>query len=254
MIALDSLPRPVSLPLPPADLHEVGDGDFEGIGWEFIGHLVQWAGLRDDARLLDIGCGTGRLARPLSACLGPAGRYVGFDVSHRAIAWCQQEIAARDPRFSFQHADIQHPLYNPAGAVKMADFRVPAADGTIDIAVAMSIFTHLPPLAVMRYLAEVRRCLASGGRFLCTAFLLDGDSRALIAAGKAHLPFAADVLNHWQEAYPEHPGAAVALDRAWFEQAAIGSGLRLLPAPAPGTWCGRDNGGSFQDVLILAPA
>lgn len=254
VIPLESLPRPVALPLPPDALHDVGNGDFEAIGWEFVHHLIRWAGLCADSNLLDIGCGTGRLARPLTVCLGPSGRYLGFDVSQPAIDWCRREVAGRDGRFRFLQADIRHPLYNPGGTVKMADFSIPAADGSMDIAVAMSIFTHLPPLAVMRYLAEVRRCLAPGGRFLCTAFLLDDESRAYIAAGKAHFPFRLDIASHWQEAFPDHPGAAVALERAWFEQAVTACGLRLLPSPAPGTWCGRDSGGSFQDVVILAPA
>ena len=68
------------LPAPPAALMSCGDGDFRAIGAEFLGHFVRYAGLQPNERVLDLGCGVGRIAVPLTQYIGDAGTYVGVDV------------------------------------------------------------------------------------------------------------------------------------------------------------------------------
>src|SRR5690606_11444566 len=98
----------IKLPRPPAGIHDVGDGDFDAIGREFLWNLVHHAGLQPGHRVLDIGCGVGRLAIPLTAFLDPVrGSYVGFDVAAGAIRWCQDEIASRYGNFSFRAVDLR---------------------------------------------------------------------------------------------------------------------------------------------------
>ena len=58
-------------------------------------------------------------------------------------------------------------------------------DGWATLVVATSVFTHLDRPAVEHYLAETRRALAPGGVALLTFFLLDDDSRAALAGGRA---------------------------------------------------------------------
>ena len=57
------------LPAPPAELTFCGDGDYRAIGAEFLGHFVRLADLRPHERVLDIGCGIGRMAVPLTQFL-----------------------------------------------------------------------------------------------------------------------------------------------------------------------------------------
>lgn len=248
---IQSDPASLDLPLPPPGLHDVGDGDFAAIGREFADHLIRRAGLLPNERVLDIGCGVGRLARALAAHLAPSGRYTGFDVSAPAIAWCQAELAGRLPNFSFVCMDVAHPLYNPTGTVDPRRVVFPAAAAGIDVAAAISVFTHLPPDVVGPYLREVRRVLAPGGRFLCTAFLLDDRSRAALRAGRCRIPFRADDAGEWQEGHPDHPGAAVAIDRTWFLTAAAEAGLEPAAPMVEGSWPGDEAGESFQDLCVL---
>ena len=58
--------------VPPRRLQFVGRGDFVETGDEFMRHFLDLAGLKAHHRVLDVGCGIGRMARPLA-------RTVDFD-------------------------------------------------------------------------------------------------------------------------------------------------------------------------------
>jgi ubiquinone/menaquinone biosynthesis C-methylase UbiE len=91
---------------------QAGPGSFADIGREWVRCLVEQCELESGSHVLDVGCGAGRVAVPLTAYLSRAGRYEGLDVSPWAIDWCKQEISTRYPTFSFQHADrLQRPVF-----------------------------------------------------------------------------------------------------------------------------------------------
>lgn len=244
----------IALPRPPAGMHDVGDGDFDAIGREFLWNLMQHAGLQPGHRVLDIGCGVGRLAIPLTAFLDPGkGRYIGFDVAAEAIGWCAREIAGRHANFAFRPADLRHALYNPDGALDPLSFVFPVAEASVDLAAAISVFTHLPPDVMAHYLRQARRSLAPGGQFFCTAFLLDEAVRRRLRAGACRIPFRADDPAFWQEGHEEYPGAAIAVDLDWFLAAAARAGLELAAPVVRGHWPDDSGGEGFQDICVLKP-
>lgn len=106
------------MPVPPPALMFCGDGDFRAIGAEFLERLVEDAGLEPGHRVLDIGCGIGRLALPLTQYLDEAGSYDGVDPVEAGIAWCRNTVTPVYPRARFHHIDMEHPLYNPGGALQ----------------------------------------------------------------------------------------------------------------------------------------
>jgi len=53
--------------IPPRHLIFIGDGDYENTGKEFLHYFVKLAGLKPDDKVLDIGCGIGRMAVPLTS-------------------------------------------------------------------------------------------------------------------------------------------------------------------------------------------
>jgi ubiquinone/menaquinone biosynthesis C-methylase UbiE len=219
----------------------VGAGDFAAVGEEFLGHLVELCDLRPGERVLDAGCGIGRLARALSAYLGPHGSYAGFDVDAAAIAWCARRYADL-PRFGFVHADLRNRRYNPRGAGDPLAFRFPYEDGSFDVAVMASLLTHLVAPQARHYLREARRVLAAGGRLLASAFVLEDE-----AAPAPAIAFGAP-RDGMAVADPDVPEEAVAYERAWLEAALRDAGLHLV-ALHPGRWRGGE-GRSFQDLVI----
>ena len=67
-------------------------------------HLIAAAGLRDDARVLDIACGTGVLARHALADIGANGQVVGLDPAPGMIATAEELEAGIDWRLGSAEA------------------------------------------------------------------------------------------------------------------------------------------------------
>ncbi|MBL8836158.1 MAG: class I SAM-dependent methyltransferase [Alphaproteobacteria bacterium] len=254
---LDALIRFVAsnrfMPAPPDGLHNVGDGDWRAIGAEFLGHFVRLGGLAPDDRVLEIGCGTGRMALPLTQYLDPGrGSYEGVDVVAAGIAWAQRAITARYPAVRFHHVDAANSLYNPAGAQRVEDVRLPYADASFDFAIMTSLITHLEPAQVDAYVMEIGRLLRIGGRCFVSLFLLDDAARAALRAGAGRIAFDPDGAGPAFYADPERPLAAVAYEQRHLLGCFARAGLFLARPIAYGGWSGRSGGFGFQDICVFA--
>jgi SAM-dependent methyltransferase len=225
--------------LPPRRLRGiVGEGDFAAVGDELLGHLVELADLTPASDVVDVGCGIGRVARPLAGWLRE-GSYAGFDVDPTGVEWCR----ARYPeRFRFEVADLRNARYNPGGTRSASEYRFPYPDDSFDVAVMTSVLTHLLAPEAERYLAEAMRVLRPGGRLLATFFLLDDDSRAALRDGRAAIAFL-EPDGDTAIADPAIPEEAVAYDEAWVRARAD---VRSIDR---GAWRGSP-GRSFQDIVV----
>ncbi|MEK1853268.1 MAG: class I SAM-dependent methyltransferase, partial [Phyllobacterium sp.] len=133
------------LPCPDPDSIFVGDGNFQAVGAEFLGHFIRKGGLLPESRVLDIGCGIGRMAVPLTQYLDTEkGSYRGIDPVSGGINWCQKMISAAYPNFEFRHLDIAHSLYNPKGAINGLELVLPFESRQFDFIIMTSVVTHLP--------------------------------------------------------------------------------------------------------------
>ena len=235
--------------VPPRRLGLAGHADFVETGDEFLAHAVELAGLEPGHAVLDVGCGAGRMARPLAGHLGPQGSYDGLDADREAIGWCRRRYARRRG-FRFQVADLYDRRRNPGGAHLAAEYRFPYDDDAFDVALAVSVFTHLLEDDAEQSLAELGRVLRRGGRALTTWFLLEDESRRLIADGRSGMAFL-DPEAHVAVISEDVPEEAVAFDEGWVYDRVATAGLAVVEPVHPGRWCGREDALSFQDVVVL---
>jgi SAM-dependent methyltransferase len=126
-----------------------------------------------NTRVLDIGCGQGRLAIGLLRVLGEPD-YTGMDIHKDSIAWCSRHIASRHPSCRFIHIDVQNDRYNSRGARLDDAFRFDMPDGSADIIYLYSVFSHMTEADMRAYLREFARILAPGGGIFFTTFVEDG--------------------------------------------------------------------------------
>ena len=100
------------IPEPLMNLTGAGSESWEIIAREHMEQYERYAPIDQDAAVLEVGCGVGRDAMQLEDHLSEKGRYVGIDIIRPSIEWCQANIAARHPNFSFHYLDIQSQIYN----------------------------------------------------------------------------------------------------------------------------------------------
>lgn len=112
------------------------------------------------ARILDFGCGAGRMTRHLAA-EAAAGEVWGVDIHAEAIHWAQAHL----PPFHFVTTTTAPHL--------------PFEDRSVDLVLAGSVWTHIGDLDDA-WLLELRRLLKPGGRLYLT--LSDGETLDRIAA------------------------------------------------------------------------
>ncbi|NQE62295.1 class I SAM-dependent methyltransferase [Caulobacter sp. RHG1] len=230
-------------------VHNVGGGDFEKAGQQNLGFLIEHAGLTPAMCVLDIGCGTGRMAAPLLDYLEPGAGYVGFDVSRAAVSACRKRFGARRDDFRFIHVDVRNGEYRAAGAIEETALAFPANDGEIDVALATSVFSHMRLESIRHYLDETCRVLKPGGRFMFTAFALTADRVAAIAEGQAALAF-----QPWEGGAmvvdPRSPERAIAHPLEALEAAVREAGFSLPAGAIFGGWLPPTQYAGGQDLFV----
>lgn len=121
-------------------------GEFDAIGVVLREALIQH-GLQKDHYVIDVGCGSGRLAKPLSEYL--TGKYLGIDVIPQLLDYARKLVARPDWRFEMAQG-----------------LTIPEADAQADMVCFFSVLTHLLHEESFVYLREAKRVLKPGGKIL----------------------------------------------------------------------------------------
>jgi SAM-dependent methyltransferase len=205
--------------------------DYKKTGQDQVDFLRELCGLQHDHRVLDIGCGVGRLAQPLTTVLSKRGQYDGFDVMPYMIEWCKRNITSAHPNFRFTHADVQTSIGHDTG-VDAADYVFPYDDSTFDLAYAGSLFTHLTPAAAANYMTQVARVLKPGGVFVSTWNMYNSASEKILPGRSLRQAWPHEHDEHRLKD-EQHPESNVAFDELWLRPRYAKSGLQIVEPVRP---------------------
>lgn len=140
---------------PPEDVHAMSRGVLSAAGGIYEADMVADALLSAGVDLssvragLDFGCSSGRVLRSLTAAY-PAIEWHGCDPNGPAVEWASANI----PGASFFVSGNVPPL--------------PLADGSLDLAYAISIWSHFEPARGLQWFEEMRRLIEPGGHLVMT--------------------------------------------------------------------------------------
>ncbi|MBM3129631.1 MAG: class I SAM-dependent methyltransferase [Chloroflexi bacterium] len=130
-----------------------------------LDRIVAYIG--DAGKVLDIGCGNGRLAERLER-EGKRARYVGVDASPQLIAIA----TARKAQLRHIAADFF------VGDITQASWTLPFANASFDIAIALAVLHHIPSFALrVAVLRDIHALLKPGARLILTNWAFDRNER-----------------------------------------------------------------------------
>jgi ubiquinone/menaquinone biosynthesis C-methylase UbiE len=116
---------------------------------------VELAGIRPGERILDVGCGPGRLALVAATTAGPRSEVCGIDPAPEMV-----ELARR------RAARARVPARFEVGVIEA----LPFADEHFDVVLSSLMLHHLPDELKRRGLAEIHRVLKPAGRLVAVDF------------------------------------------------------------------------------------
>lgn len=238
-----------SVLIPPRRFNFIGDGDFVKIGNEFLQYFIDVGGLKNTDKVLDVGCGIGRMALPLSGYLSKKGSYEGFDIVPKGINWCTKNISAKFPNFNFQLADIYNKAYHPNGNSNPADYKFPFEKESFDFIFLTSVFTHMLPSDVENYLSEISRVLKKDGVCFITYFILNKKSLNAINEKKSFFSF----KHKHGKCYLDDKSApenAIAYTEDYLNNIYLNNSLKITHPLHLGSWSGRSERSNFQDIVV----
>lgn len=188
------------------DPHQAIGGEWETHGILQRDFLIA-QGLMPEHRLLDLGCGTGRLARTIVPYLNE-GNYTGVDISANALAYASQ-LAVDEGWIS-----------------RLPNFvQIPTADGTLsvlkghepfDLLWSHSVLTHLPAASIDALFGSLDHVMAQGSRYFFTYKLGKHSERTGLKQFRYSPEFLAGIADAHGFKFQTHPKMWPASQRTAF--------------------------------------
>jgi SAM-dependent methyltransferase len=200
----------------------------------FTPFYIKYANLRPEARVLEIGCGAGKIASSLTGYLSAEGEYWGFDNRKEVIEWCQAHISTEHGNFHFLHGDVYNRQYNPKGKLRAEEYQLPFENASFDLVFIISVFPHMALTEIENYLGEAARLLKEGGVFLSTYFLFNQQVRKGFHVGPPRSNFVPQG-EHTMVARG-HSSGTIAIEEGYLAVVYAEKGLEITQTLPSGTW------------------
>ncbi|MFN2557956.1 MAG: class I SAM-dependent methyltransferase [Nitriliruptorales bacterium] len=200
------------------DVWELYERNLVAVYFEpFARDLVEVAALQLGEQVLDVGCGTGIVARLAAPSVGPSGRVVGIDISPDMLAVAQASVG--DLAVEWKEADAHN---------------LPFPDASFDVVLSQQVVQFLPDRR--RALTEMRRVLRPGGRTLVSAWSSIQQAPGFAALGRAlesHVgPESAAAVRDQGFGLSDPEALGAALQKAGFDNVTVSTHRRVIDYPS----------------------
>lgn len=252
---IEKVESEIDIPYPNPELFKVYGplpdmAAFRLLGSTSLRALLDFGELSPEDKLLDAGCGIGRVAIPLTRFLSPRGVYMGIDIIEPGIRWAQNNISSRYSNFSFVHIDVHNAMYNPEGELTASTFTFPFESNSFSLVFLFSVFTHLKPVDLTHYLSEIFRVLEDNGRLFATCFVLSEFSNVQLQNGLAEFPFFSSGDIYFTKNKKLHE-AGIAYPQQYIEESLKVAGFDRAPFIKYGSWCKAPEAATGADLIVV---
>lgn len=222
-------------------------------------YIIRKAHLSPNSKILDYGCGWGRLAFAASNYLNQNGLYVGIDINRYAIDTLKSSYSKYE-NFDFllyEVKDAENYIYlqeektSPSDSEAL-DVIVPAKyEKAFDAIYTCSVFTHMWKDAIIHILKEQAKALNYNGTCINTWLIIDQYAQYILRCGLAdrQLPF--QVKGAFTYSL-ENPllCTAYSLEDVYDMYAQAGHQIFGIEF---GSWSGRENQVIYTDIVLSKP-
>ena len=224
--------------------------------------LKDIAQLNPNSVTLDFGCGLGRMASAYLMEGGSCGLYYGWEPDLFALKWLRKEYSQQN---SFRFGG--HPLTasqtylskgtQPSENYEDKDLAIPEKESwhkfvegvKFDLIWTSSIFTHTFPSTTVEILKLFKEIAKPGSWIVNTFLSIDDQSERAMKAGTADrkLPLSVNGIRTYDA---KNPLVCTAYTVEQINQIYLEVGFPK-PEIRFGSWAGRDNGVTYQDLVIV---
>ena len=237
--------------------------EYLGLQTSVYPFIISAAQLNKESVTLDFGCGFGTLAAAFKLDDSEGGSYYGYDTNPQAVKFCKDAYSEED-KFTFFGPQIDRTTnYVTNKRIATADDafsrRKKAYPSSEDIAkllglklfncqFSLSVFTHMWPEDAIETLKVFREFSTKDATFINSWLILDDLASSNVNQGKAdrNLPIEVGGIHTYSQlnplvctAYPIEK-----LHNVYSEAGHVITDIRF------GSWSGRENGVTYQDIVI----
>ena len=206
---------------------EVGDSFTNWVYQQgFFAALIKCFTRNESVKIVDFGCGHGKLAPVSVFFTHPEGEYLGIDIQESYINYCRRKYVQL-PRVRFHVSKDYNPLYSPQKQGTGADIKSyggdwPVIAESIDVVIAISVFTHLREADAFGYIKKIHDILKPGALAILTCHIVEEPRKQpgfifkynpfLVSLFKFTAPLAPSY--NWFTSNPALPESGIAMNMA----------------------------------------
>lgn len=238
--SLNTQTKTVPISNPKNTLFAPKNRSFNEIGQAFCDFFATLVKLKSNQTILDLGCGNGVIALPLTKYLNSEGSYYGCDMDRNNVESCRNRISHNQSNFHFQNITS-----NKNMSSKMI---LPYEDQFFDFVFSTQTFTHTTPDMAKQYLHEISRVLKPNGKCLIIYFLWNPFIDTNIKEGSTNLSNIQThdeyktINNQLKEQAISYMESSVI---QWHNQSKLPISQIIY-----GNWSGQNTNGLYQDLIF----
>jgi SAM-dependent methyltransferase len=211
--------------------------------------IIRQCMLKRNSKVLELGCGVGRIGRGLLQYLNRESSYLGIDVNRTAIDWCKENLTTRNANFRFETIDIANNYYHfdDNQQENSYDFSF-LGEAKFDCIIAVCFFNHLKINDTRKYLQEISKRLVKDGVAYLTFYTIDEEFFKFRDRTGFHVDLKSDSNGVWH-GY-KHKDFFAGYETATLESLFTEARLAVIQSSL-GSWAEKSNARIYQDWYLV---